>query len=160
MELNSFEKKGRDVEQSEDIKESALDYPPEDRGENERIGSALNGEACISFMWHGNEWLAGSTRGAAIYTWVTQYSVTNEPLQSPLRPTVDAAWLAKFIADANSRVSAIRDHRWEAAVRILIHLRSFTDLSVAMPADIALSRDNSYSRTRIDQGSLGNILRS
>lgn len=49
-------------------------------------------------------------RGAVIYL---GYTVTNEPLQSPLRPTVDVARLAEFIADANSRVSAIRDHRWE-----------------------------------------------
>lgn len=40
--------------------------------------------------------------------------MTNEPLQSPLRPTVDAARLAEFIANANSRVSAIRGRRMEA----------------------------------------------
>lgn len=40
--------------------------------------------------------------------------MTNEPLQSPLRPTVDAARLAEFIADANSRDSAIRGRRMEA----------------------------------------------
>lgn len=116
--IEFLREKSQGVEQSatEGIKESALDYPLEDRDareENERIGSAPNGEACISFTWHGNEWLAGSTRGAAIYSWVTHCSVTNEPLQSPLRPTVDAAWLAEFIADANSQVSAIRGHRWE-----------------------------------------------
>lgn len=76
--IEFFPEEIQDVEQlAEGSKESsALDYPPEDRDareENERIGSAPNGEACTSFTWHGNEWLAGSTRGAAIYTWVTQY---------------------------------------------------------------------------------------